>query len=137
MDAIASFPISVLLEKVEAVYRTLLERTLESETEGSDTDLQIAIQEIRQEQINQASLILKEIDRKILIAKESDLLIQEDDLMNKKKRLLQIIDQIHQIDKKKTMLIEEERTALNDSVQSLRASERAVTQYQKTISTEI
>jgi len=137
MDAIASFPISVLLEKVEAVYRTLLERTLESETEGSDTDLQIAIQEIRQEQINQAGLILKEIDRKLLIAKESDLLIQEDDLMNKKKRLLQIIDQIHQIDKKKTMLIEEERTALNDSVQSLRASERAVTQYQKTISTEI
>ncbi|MBI3358254.1 MAG: hypothetical protein HY037_01495 [Nitrospirae bacterium] len=148
------YSISLLLEKIETLYKTALALTQESEEE-TDRDRQIAIEEIRKETLEKADFIFEEIARSISIEKEAQEpvglnlfatasvegalltpVIHEQDFFNQKERLFQLICQIRAIDKKRAILIEEERSELLSALEYTRLGKQAMIQYQKAIPIE-
>jgi len=114
--------ISVLLEKIEALYKTALALTIESEPEEN---------EIRKETLEKADLIFQEIAQHLSVEQ-----IAEQDFLDHKERLLHLADQIRKIDQKRAILIQEEQALLDASLQSFYLGKKALSQYQKTIPTE-
>jgi len=140
MDSIVPSRISLLLEKIEALYNITLVLTEESEATETEIDRRIAIEEIRKETLQKADLLFEEIAQwlsGLSDGNEVDEWVEGQHFLNQKERLLQLVYQICQMDKKKAALIHEEQTTLFSALQSFRLSKQAVMQYQKAIPTEI
>ncbi len=120
-DLVVPSLISVLLEKIEALYKTALALTIESEPEEN---------EIRKETLEKADLIFQEIAQHLSVEQ-----IAEQDFLDHKERLLHLADQIRKIDQKRAILIQEEQALLDASLQSFYLGKKALSQYQKTIPT--
>jgi len=125
-------PCSILLEKIETLYQTILADTQESADE-TDIDKQIAIEAIRKDNLERIDLILKEIVQFFSIEKTAQVQVNEDAFLQQKERLLLLVDQIRSIDIKKTELIEREQSAIVQALQSISLGKQAVKQYQKTM----
>ena len=121
---------SILLEKIETLYQTILAYTQES-AEETDIDKQIAIEAIRKDNLERIDLILKEVVWLFSIENTAQAQVNEDAFLQHKERLLLLVDQIRSIDIKKTERIEREQSAIIQTLQSISLGKQAVQQYQK------
>jgi hypothetical protein len=123
--------LSQQLKNIETLYQELLVLTAESEEARDDIERLIAIEEMRAKSLEKADLIFKEMTSQMTSGEANNDPIQEDEFLVQKERLIQLANQIHSIDQKKTAQIKKEQSEMDRALHDLHLGRQAISQYQR------